>query len=76
MGRSVLPDGREGVVVVVVEQGGATRHRFVLATDDPAETEASIRRQADARGLRTLVPKPAVSRVLTVGIGVAALGDR
>ncbi len=34
--RSVLPDGREGVVIVVVEQGRRHSHRFVLGTDDAA----------------------------------------
>src|SRR6202044_3054785 len=32
--RSVLPDGRAGVVIVVVEQGRQHSHRFVLGTED------------------------------------------
>ena len=43
MERSVLPDGRDGVVIVVVERGRERRHRFVLATDDVAATEAAVR---------------------------------
>ncbi len=41
--RSVLPDGREGVVIVVVERGRRRRHRFVLATEDVDAMEAAIR---------------------------------
>ena len=73
VGRSVLPDGRDGVVVVVVERDRGTRHRFVLTTDDPTGTEASIRRRAAARGLRTRTPRPAVSRALTASLAVLAL---
>lgn len=72
--RSVLPDGREGVVMLVVERGRHRRHRFVLATSDAAATEASIRGLAHAHGLRTNQPKRAVSRALNVAIvGVAAV---
>ena len=71
--RSVLPDGRAGVVVVVVERGRRGRHRFVLATDDPVGTEAAVRARAAAHGLRTRSGRPAVSRLLMVGIVVAAL---
>ena len=49
--RSVLPDGRAGVVIMVVERGRRGRHRFVLATDDAAVTEAArqgARRRARA----------------------------
>ena len=71
--RSVLPDGREGVVVLVVEHGGRRRrHRFVLATDDPASTEASVRDRARSHGLRTSPERPAVSRALNVSIVIAA----
>jgi hypothetical protein len=71
--RSVLPDGRAGVVIVVVERGRRGRHRFVLATDDPVGTEAAVRARAAAHGLRTRSGRPAVSRLLMVGIVVAAL---
>ena len=71
--RSVLPDGRDGVVMVVVERDRLHRHRFVLATDDAASTEDAIRGRAVAHGLRTRQARPAVSRPLTVAIVVAAL---
>ena len=71
--RSVLPDGRDGVVMVVVERGRRRRHRFVLATDDVASTEDAIRGLAAAHGLRTRSTRPAVSRPLTVAVVVAAL---
>ena len=71
--RSVLPDGRAGVVIVVVERGRRGRHRFVLATDDPVSTEAAVRARAAAHGLRTRSGRPAVSRLLMVGIVLAAL---
>ena len=51
--RSVLPDGRDGVVIVVVERGGGRRHRFVLASNDVVTTEAAIRDRAGAHGVRT-----------------------
>lgn len=69
--RSVLPDGNDGVVVVVVERKGRRRHRFVLATDDAEATEELIRRRAGDHGLRTRWPRPAVSRLLTVVIVAA-----
>src|SRR5580700_4479437 len=62
--RSVLPDGREGVVIVVVEQGRQHRHRFVLGTYDAASTEAAVRDRAAAHGLRSKSPRRAVSRLL------------
>ena len=71
--RSVLPDGRAGVVIVVVERGRRDRHRFVLATDDPVSTEAEVRARAAAQGLRTKSARPAVSRLLMAGVAVAAL---
>jgi hypothetical protein len=71
--RSVLPDGSDGVVIAVVERDVRRPHRFVLATDDAAATEASIRDIAAAHGLRTKGPRPAVSRVLTATVVVAAL---
>ena len=66
--RSVLPDGKEGVVMVVVERHRRRRHRFVLATDDPDATEDLIRGRAGTHGLRTRWPRPAVSRLLTLAI--------
>jgi hypothetical protein len=71
--RPVLPDGRDGVLIVVVERGRRRRHRFVLATEDLDSTEASIRWRAAAHGLRTRSARPAVSRALTVSITLAAL---
>jgi hypothetical protein len=73
--RSELADGRSGVVIVVIERAGRREHRFVLAADEPAETEATIRRCAAAHGLRTKRPgsKPAVSKALTALIVLVAL---
>ena len=70
--RSVLPDGRAGVVVVVVERGRQGRHRFVLATDEALDTETAVRARAASHGLRSSA-RPAVSRLLMVGIVLAAL---
>lgn len=69
--RSVLPDGKEGVVIVVVERERRRRHRFVLATDDADATEDFIRGRAGSQGLRTRWPRPAVSRLLTITIVAA-----
>jgi hypothetical protein len=66
--RSVLPDGKDGVVMVVVERDRRKRHRFVLATDDADATEDLIRGRAGTHGLRTRWPRPAVSRLLTLAI--------
>jgi hypothetical protein len=71
--RSILPDGRDGVVMVVVEQGRELRHRFVLGTDDAASTEALIRDRAAAHGLRSRSPRRAVSRPLMTVVVLAAL---
>ena len=71
--RSVLPDGRAGVVIVVVERGRQHRHRFVLATDDAAATEAEIRGRAAAHGLRTRSARRAVSPSLLAVVVLAAL---
>jgi hypothetical protein len=70
--RSVLPDGRDGVVVVVVERGRQGRHRLVLATDDALSAETEVRARAAAHGLRSSA-RPAVSRLLMVGIALAGL---
>jgi hypothetical protein len=69
--RSVLPGGKDGVVMVVVERDHRRRHRFVLATDDADATEDFIRRRAGRHGLRTRWRRPAVSRLLTVAIVAA-----
>ena len=69
--RSILPDGKNGVVMVVVERVRRRRHRFVLATDDADGTEELIRARAGIHGLRTRWPRPAVSRLLTLAIAVA-----
>jgi len=66
--RSVLPDGKDGVVMVVVERDRRRRHRFVLVTDDADATEDLIRGRAGTHGLRTRWPRPAVSRLLTLAI--------
>jgi hypothetical protein len=66
--RSVLPDGKDGVVMIVVERDRRRRHRFVLATDDADATEDLIRGRAGTHGLRTRWPRPAVSRLLTLAI--------
>jgi hypothetical protein len=71
--RSVLSDRRDGVVMVVVERGHRTRHRFVQATDDAASTEDAIRSRAAALGLRTRSARRALSRPLTVAVVVAAV---
>jgi hypothetical protein len=72
--RSVLPDGRDGVVIAVVERAGRHTHRFVLATDDVVITERAVRDRAAAHGLRTRSARRAVSRLLTVGLALALLG--
>lgn len=69
--RSVLPDGKEGVVIAVIERDGRRRHRFVLTTDDAEATEESIRGTAVVHGLRTRWPRPAVSRLLMLAIVAA-----
>jgi hypothetical protein len=70
--RSVLPDGREGMVVQIVEHGGR-RHRFVLPTSDPATLESSVRQQARAHRIHTSEPPRAVMRTLTVAVILAGL---
>jgi hypothetical protein len=71
--RSVLPDGREGVVIAVVERGHHRRHRFVLATDDTVATEQAVRDRALAHGLRSRAARRAVSRPLMIAVTLAAL---
>ena len=70
-GRSILPDGRAGVVVVVVEHGGR-QHRFVMPTEDPGPLESEVRVRARAHRLGTFEPPAAVSRLLTVAVAIAA----
>jgi hypothetical protein len=72
--RCVLPDGRGGVVIAVVEREGRRMHRFVLATDDAVAMEGAVRERAAAHGLHTRSERPAVPRLVTVGIVVALLG--
>jgi hypothetical protein len=72
-GRSVLPDGRSGVVVVVIEHGGR-QHRFVLPTATPSEIDTEIAARAHAHHIQTFEPPAAVSRPLTLAVVVAALG--
>jgi hypothetical protein len=69
--RSVLPDGRAGVAIVIVERAGRRGHRFVLAADDPESTEGWIRERAEAHGLRSAAHQAPVSRLLLVTIGLA-----
>jgi hypothetical protein len=69
--RSVLPDGRDGVAIVIVERTGRRGHRFVLAADNPDATEGWIRERAEAHGLRSATPRAPVSRLLLVTIGLA-----
>jgi hypothetical protein len=69
--RSVLPDGRDGVAIVIVERDGRRVHRFVLAADDADLTEGWIRDRAHAHGLRSATPQAPVSRLLLVTIGLA-----
>lgn len=70
--RSILPDGREGVVVVVEEEGGR-RHRFVAPSDDPTVAEGRVRDLVAAHGLRPAETSRAVSRTLTVAVILAAM---
>jgi hypothetical protein len=70
--RSVLPDGRAGVVIVLVERGGR-QHRFVLPADEPDAIEARVREEARRHRLRTHAPPTAVSPKLTVAVAVTTL---
>jgi hypothetical protein len=71
-GQSILPDGRQGVVVVIIEHGGR-QHRFVLPAVEPDEVQAAVRSRARAHRIQTFEPPAAVSRTLTVAVVVAAL---
>jgi hypothetical protein len=70
--RSVLPDGSDGVVMLVVERSGRRRHSLVLATSDAAATEAAIRGRARAHGVETNRSRRAASRALNVVIVLVA----
>jgi len=72
--RSVLPDGREGVVILLTERGRRRQHRFVLPTRNTVATEASLRDRAATHGLHKRRPRPAVSRALTWSIALATAG--
>ena len=77
--RAVLPHGRVGVVVVVVEQGRHHRHRVVhineiaLLLAVAAIARAGELHRAAAHGLRCKAPRRAVSRPLMAVVAVAAL---
>jgi hypothetical protein len=62
--RSVMPDGTEGLVLVLAERTGG-RHRFVLPTTEPAELEAQLRALALHHRLQTNRTPRAASRALT-----------
>jgi hypothetical protein len=68
---SMLPDGREGLVVLVVERGGR-RHRFVLPTQHPLLLASQIRVLAYEHGLRTGEPRSPVLRTLTAAVIIAS----
>ncbi|HEX3796230.1 MAG TPA: hypothetical protein VHV57_17185 [Acidimicrobiales bacterium] len=70
--RSLLADGREGVVLVVSERTGR-HHRFVLPSVDPDQTEATMRDVAARHALRTSDPARAVSPWLTALIALAGV---
>jgi hypothetical protein len=70
--RSMLPDGTDGVIMMVAEPGGR-QHRFVLPTSAPAETEGAIRSLAAAHRVHGAAPPAAVSRRLTVAVAIATV---
>lgn len=70
--RSIHPDGREGVVVVVVEKSGH-RHRFVIPTDDAGRSESRIRALAVAHGVSHSEGSPAASKILTAAVIIATV---
>ncbi len=72
VGLSVLPDGREGVVLVVIEHGGR-QHRFVLPATDPDRVQSEVAARAREHRIQTFEPPAAVSRTLTVAVVVAAV---
>ena len=70
--RSVLPDGRSGLVVIFIEHNGR-RHRFVVPSESTDQMEESVRAQARRHGVHTQEPPSAVSRPLTVAVVVATV---
>jgi hypothetical protein len=70
---SVIPDGREGIVMVVAERSGR-RHRFVLPSDAPAELEVRLREMATVHGLASDRPGRAASRMVTALVVLATGG--
>jgi hypothetical protein len=71
--RSVLPNGNEGVVLVMVERAGR-RHRFVIPTDEPTALESRLRRLAVNHRLYTRNPARAVSGGLTLAVVAGSVG--
>jgi hypothetical protein len=71
--RSVLPDGRDGIVIVIAERSGP-RHRFVLPTTEPAEMENRLRTMAAANRLTTNRIPRAAPRALTALVVLASGG--
>ncbi len=69
---SVLPDGSEGLVVLVAEHGGL-QHRFIVPTDQPAEVELMVRAVAREHRIHTRLPAQAALRSLTVAVVVATI---
>jgi hypothetical protein len=69
---SVLPDGREGLVLLLVERGGR-RHRFVLPTAEPLLLASKVRQLALDHGLRTSEPRSPALRTLTVAVVLATV---
>jgi hypothetical protein len=69
---SVLPDGSEGLVVLVGERGGL-QHRFIVPTNEPSEVEQMIREVAHAHRIHTRMPAQAAPRSLTVAVVVATV---
>ncbi|HVA05312.1 MAG TPA: hypothetical protein VNG12_01085 [Acidimicrobiales bacterium] len=67
---SVLPDGSEGVVLVVVEQSGR-EHRFVLPTGETDDVERRLRDVAQTHRLLTTRKERGPSRSLTVAVVIA-----
>jgi hypothetical protein len=69
---SVLPDGREGLVMLVVERGGR-HHRFILPTDEPLALASRVRQLAHDHRIRTSEPRSPALRSLTVGVVLATM---
>jgi len=67
---SVLPDGRTGLVVVCVEQGGY-RHSFVVPTTAPEELDEMMQEAAARHHLRSRQSSGIGTRILTATVVVA-----